>query len=415
MADTISGRGVAQDAPAASPYTPAVPPTRSNDEGIEHTEVVIVGCGAAGLAAARELAGRGRRVIGLDRFEHGHHRGSSHGTERIVRMAYADPVHVQMAVAALDGWRRLEHDAGTTLLTPTGGLDSGSDGELDNLAAQCARVGIATERLSADEANARFSGRGGRWFRFDHDVLFQPQTWTVNAERSLIALRTLAERSGADIRASQPVTDVELLDGGVIVHHPGGRIRADTCVITAGAWGGEPWIASALGGHITLPPMRVTQEQVVFFEYRDGPSDGAEFPTFIVREEPAVYGLPTPNGLLKVGEHHTGPAIDPSAPPDVRDDATWNRLLDWVRTRLPAVVPEPVDSTTCLYASYPDDMFVIDRAGPVVIGLGLSGHGFKFVPEVGRRLADLVDRAGPGDNPFAFEREPLDIGASGHR
>ncbi len=390
-------------------------PTPANPD--EHADVVIIGCGAAGLATARELAGRGRRVIGLDKFEHGHTRGSSHGTERIVRMAYADPVHVQMALDALDGWKRLEHDAETALLSPTGGLDSGSSAELDNLAAQCAAVGIATERVTAADANSRFGGPSGPWFRFESDVLHQPSTWTVNAERSLIALRGLAERAGADIRAASDVTDIHLPgDGdGVVVQHRGGRIRADTCVITVGAWGSEPWISAALAGHAALPAMRVTQEQVAYFELRDVVPPDHTFPTFIVREEPSVYGLPTPDGLIKVGEHHTGSVIDPEAPPESLDQTTWDRLLEWVRTRLPAVVPTPVGSTTCLYASYPDDMFVMDRAGSVVIGLGFSGHGFKFVPEIGRRLADLADGVAWPDNPFAFEREPLDVGASGHR
>ena len=33
---------------------------------------------------------------------------------------------------------------------------------------------------------------------------------------------------------------------------------------------------------------------------------------------------------------------------------------------------------------------MLDRVGPVVVGAGFSGHGFKFVPEVGRRLAALA-------------------------
>jgi sarcosine oxidase len=383
----------------------------------EHADIVIIGCGAAGLATARELAGRGRVVIGLDRFEHGHTRGSSHGTERIVRMAYADPVHVAMAVAALEGWKRLEHDSGTTLLSPTGGLDAGASEELDALAAHCATAGVATERLTAAEATWRFSGRSGPWFRFESDVLYQPRTWTVNADLSLVALRALAERSGADIRAGSAVTSIELVDGddNVIVHHQGGQIRADRCVITAGAWGGNAWIGAALGGHATMPAMRVTQEQVMFFEFRDRRSSDGPFPTFIIREDPSVYGLPTPDGLLKVGEHHTGAVIDPDAPPDSLDTAARDRLIAWVRTRLPAVEPTPVGSTTCLYAAYPGDMFLMDRAGPVVIGLGFSGHGFKFVPEIGRRLADFADGVDWPHNPFAFDRDPLDIGASGHR
>jgi sarcosine oxidase len=403
-------------------YNPAVDSASpARRDGDEHADVVIVGCGAAGLATARELAGRGRSVIALDRFEHGHTRGSSHGTERIVRMAYTDPVHVRMAVASVEGWQRLEHDADTTLLTATGGLDAGAADELDAIAAQCAAVGVATERLTAEEATARFAGPSGPWFAFDSDVLFQPRTWTVNADLALVTLRRLAERSGADIRAASPVTSLESFDGdlgrdgGVIVGHRGGRIHADRCVITTGAWGGEPWIAAALGGGQTVPPMRVTQELVGFFEFRDPRSPDAPFPTFILREHPAVYGLPTPEGLLKVGEHHAGPVIDPDAPSDSPDTAAQDRLVELVRTRLPAVLPRLVGSTTCLYAAYPDDMFLMDRAGPVVIGLGFSGHGFKFVPEIGRRLADLAEGIEWPHNPFAFGRDPLAIGASGHR
>jgi len=328
-------------------------------------------------------------------------------------------------LAAVDGWKRLEHDADVALLSPTGGLDAGTPEELDAIAAQCAAAGVATERLTAEEATSRFAGNDGPWFRFESDVLYQPRTWTVNADRSLVALRALAERSCADIPAGRGVTGIDLVDraterdrdsdGGVIVHHEGGRIRADRCVITVGAWGGDRWIGTALAGHTPLPAMRVTQEQVMFFEFRDRRSSDSPFPTFIIREDPSVYGLPTPDGLLKVGEHHTGAVIDPDAPPDSVDTAARDRLISWVRTRLPAVVPTPVGSTTCLYAAYPDDMFVMDRAGSVVVGLGFSGHGFKFVPEIGRRLADLADGIPWPDNPFAFERDPLDIGASGHR
>ena len=47
-------------------------------------------------------AGTGWSVV--DQFEFGHTRGSSHGTERIVRVAYADAVHAEMAARSIDGW-----------------------------------------------------------------------------------------------------------------------------------------------------------------------------------------------------------------------------------------------------------------------------------------------------------------------
>lgn len=50
-------------------------------------------------------------------------------------------------------------------------------------------------------------------------------------------------------------------------------------------------------------------------------------------------------------------------------------------------------TTTCLYASTPTDDFVLERSGSFVLGVGLGGHGFKFGPAIGDRLADLAERA----------------------
>jgi len=62
----------------------------------------------------------------------------------------------------------------------------------------------------------------------------------------------------------------------------------------------------------------------------------------------------------------------------------------------------------CLYASTATDDFVLDRLGPVVVGVGFGGHGFKFAPAVGARLANLADEAlglgGAGSRPFAAAR-----------
>lgn len=52
-----------------------------------------------------------------------------------------------------------------------------------------------------------------------------------------------------------------------------------------------------------------------------------------------------------------------------------------------------VKAATCMYASAPDDHFVLgllDETPQVVVACGFSGHGFKFVPVVGEILADLV-------------------------
>src|SRR5262245_57925666 len=88
-------------------------------------DVVVVGAGAMGSAAAWWLERQGRDVVLLEQFEAGHRRGSSHGGSRIFRFAYAEVSYVKLAQEALPLWRELEADAGETLLELTGAVDHG--------------------------------------------------------------------------------------------------------------------------------------------------------------------------------------------------------------------------------------------------------------------------------------------------
>jgi sarcosine oxidase len=64
-----------------------------------------------------------------------------------------------------------------------------------------------------------------------------------------------------------------------------------------------------------------------------------------------------------------------------------------VASRLPALPGRHLRGLTCLYASAPDDHFVLGAHpghAAVTVAAGFSGHGFKFVPVVGEILADLT-------------------------
>ena len=94
-------------------------------------EVVVVGGGAMGSAAAWQLARRGADVVLLEQFGPGHGRGSSHGSSRIVRLSYDDPFYVDLAAAAYQQWDELEADSGEQLLTWTGVVDHGEQSTVD--------------------------------------------------------------------------------------------------------------------------------------------------------------------------------------------------------------------------------------------------------------------------------------------
>ena len=51
---------------------------------MSHFDVVVCGLGAMGSAALAHLARRGKRVLGFERHQPGHDRGSSHGLTRII-------------------------------------------------------------------------------------------------------------------------------------------------------------------------------------------------------------------------------------------------------------------------------------------------------------------------------------------
>jgi sarcosine oxidase len=147
--------------------------------------------------------------------------------------------------------------------------------------------------------------------------------------------------------------------------------------------------------------------------------DGRGLPVFIEWGDDMTYGLPVlgdgPHaGLFKVSHHTPGAALeryDPSDPvPMPDDDELLGSLCEAVRRLLPGLDPTPVASERCVYDNSGDTDFVLDRVGPVVVGCGTSGHGFKFGPLFGRILADLAE-----EEPPPVDLAPFRIARSGGR
>src|SRR6187431_1043650 len=93
---------------------------------MERYDVVVVGVGGMGSAALYHLARRGKRVLGLERFDVPHEHGSSHGLTRIIRLAYFEhPDYVPLMRRAYELWRELQAEAGEQLLHVTGIVEAG--------------------------------------------------------------------------------------------------------------------------------------------------------------------------------------------------------------------------------------------------------------------------------------------------
>src|SRR3954471_5489455 len=121
-------------------------------------EVAVVGAGLMGAATAWALARRGVSVALVDARNPGHVAGSSHGSARIFRRAYPDPLYVELAGRARELWQHLELESGEVLLRRTGGLAHGGHREPQLIGQSLRGAGVSAALLSAREAALRWPG-----------------------------------------------------------------------------------------------------------------------------------------------------------------------------------------------------------------------------------------------------------------
>ncbi|WP_066289106.1 FAD-dependent oxidoreductase [Arthrobacter sp. B6] len=375
-------------------------------------DTVVIGGGAMGSAAAWALARRGRQVTLLEQFGPGHHIGASHGTTRNFNPGYHRPEYVAMLAEGVALWDELEQDSGEQLLARTGIVNHGPDPQLALIQAALTGAGLQAEFLRPEEAAERWRG-----IRFDQQVLHMPDGGQLNPEAALPAFQRLAAARGAEIRHHTRVVDLAIMDDGVrlTLEAEGAAngtevVTAAQAVVTAGGWTEKLLSGAAGSGKLRFPRLRVTQEQPAHFRVAD---EGAVWPGFnhMPGTGPTykgwyspVYGMRTPGEGIKAGWHGAGPEVDPDRRSFLPEPVQLAALQDYARTWLPGVDADSLEAISCTYTSTPDEDFILDRIGPVVIGAGFSGHGFKFTPVVGRILADLATGTRPAPQIFSASR-----------
>jgi sarcosine oxidase len=378
----------------------------------ERVDFAVVGAGLLGLAAGRALALRGRAVTVLEQATPGHPGGGSAGNCRIFRFGYADPGYVRAVRQARELWHELESRSARQILFPTPQLTFGPGHAAVRDAMLLA--GAPCELLTAAEAAARFPGVAA-----DGPVLLEPESCVTAADTALAVLAAAVP----DLRTGVRVTG--LADDGrrVRLETSRGPLSAAVAIICAG-----PWTAGLLAPAGWRVPSVATLEQVAYLAPAGPPpSDGTEpdLPIFLRHGGRSPYGLPVPGSrLYKTGIHQSGPPVRPDEQDQAADPALAERLAAMARRYLPGRDPRPVRVERCIYDNSPEEDFILDRVGNVVIGSGTSGHGFKFGPLLGEWLAGLAadglpvladGRSGRPDGRFALARFSRPGAGSGSR
>ena len=353
-------------------------------------DAIVLGVGGMGSAALWQLARRGQRVLGLERFDVPHEMGSSHGVTRIIRLAYYEhPSYVPLLKRAYELWRELEANAGEQLLYVTGGLDCGPPDSdvVQGSKLSCDLHGLEHEVLDAAETGRRWPG-----YRLpqSHVAVFQPEGGFLLPERCIVAHVAHAQALGAEVRARERVLGWEPTNDGVRVTTERATYEAARLVVTAG-----PWIRDQI---TPLRGLAEPERQVLAWLQPSAPEKFAlgRFPVFNgLFDEGRFYGFPV-FGIpgFKFGlYHHLGEQVDPDAmerEPNARDEAV---LRAFAEQYFPEGAGPTMALKSCIFTNSPDEHFTIDfhpDAPQVVFASACSGHGFKFCSVVGEVLAEMA-------------------------
>jgi sarcosine oxidase len=369
-------------------------------------DVIVIGVGGMGSAAACELARRGRRVLALEQFALGHDRGSSHGHTRIIRRAYYEhPDYVPLVRRAFERWYDLEQSQGIHLLTEIPCLSIGRADStiITGVRASARQHNLPVEDLTAGDLRRRFPA-----FRFGEEYVgvLEQSAGFLYVEDCVQAHACEAARLGARIQDNEPVVSWQSDGREVDVQTTEGRYSAARLVITAGPWAGQ-----VLARHGSF--LRVMRQIVLWFGTRDDRLFRRDvFPVYIADTPRGhFYGFPALSSSgVKVAQHYGAPEL--GSPSEILRDvsaADEEALRGFLREYLPAVDGPRRRAAVCIYTLTPDRHFLIDlhpEHANVALAAGFSGHGFKFATVVGEILADLSDK-GRTELPvrmFRFDR-----------
>jgi len=374
---------------------------------IEKFDVIVAGVGGMGAAACYHLARRELKVLGLERFGIPHAMGSSHGVNRIIRLAYyEDPSYVPLLRRAFELWRELGRDLGEQVLYVTGSIDTGPVDEFvfRESKQSCDLHDLPHDVLSAQELMRRYPAFS---VPDDFQAVLQPDGGFVGSERAIVAHVEGAMECGAVIRGYEPMLSWTTTTSGVKIETTKGIYEAEQLIVSTGAW---------IGNHVPLlSGVSVPERQVLGWFQPAHPERFSldTLPVFNLQADAheryygfPIWGIPG----FKFGKyHHREEQIDPDDWDRQPNQADVEVLRAGVRRFFPDADGPVMSLASCIFTNTPDEHFIIDRlapGSPVIVASPCSGHGYKFASVIGEILADLAinDRTDHNIDLFRLNR-----------
>lgn len=365
-------------------------------------EVIVVGAGIMGSSTAYQIAKSGKKTLLLEQFDFLHHRGSSHGESRTLRVTYPEDYYPKMVSESEKLWEEAEAEVGYKVYFKTSQLDLGprESKSLQAVISSCRKNSIPVLILDHGEV---IEEEGPGKFKLGEDWIgvVTEHGGVIKPTKAVSMFQTLAIKNGACLRDNMEVTDIKKDDsnGAILVcTKDNQRFLGRKCVVTVGAWM-KKLVERVSGVTLPIQPLETT---IYYWKIKEG-HDGefkiqSGFPTFASYGQPYIYGTPCLEfpGLIKIAVHGGNPC-EPDKRTWAGTSSALSALRGWIQSKFGDLIDSngPVLTQSCMYSMTPDEDFVIDFLGgefgkDLLVAGGFSGHGFKMAPIIGKILTDLA-------------------------
>ncbi len=394
---------------------------------IARRRVAVVGGGLMGVATAAALARLGGERIQVDLYEMsevGNEAAASVDATRGFRHIYGEHAHyTRWAAEVLELWADLERLSGRTLYEPCGNVwvvhagapramsasaektfsSADAMGFVRTSQATMRALGVPSELLDGDEFRRRYP-------QFADPTIAAALLDTLGgrlfARESVLALRAVGTQRGVRIHErSRAVEVIPTPDSCGIRFADGSSVEVDAMVLAVGGWSGTllagidggPNSGSRAEPTAAYEPSLEVSEQPVY--YLAPPPDRAEefaagrFPLFVLASS-GLWGHPSCYGAVKMADGNPGRTLQRPEERRLTDDEYRQATLDALIQQFPGLRDSAlVQERVCFYDNSPDGDFLMDQwdeQARLIVGYGFSGHGFKFGPLIGAKLAQYA-------------------------
>lgn len=354
-------------------------------------DVIVVGGGSMGTAAAYYLSKQKLRVLVIDQFSIPNLYGSHHGHTRILRLGYGNGgKYVPLAKESLELWRDLERETGKTLYTKTGALSVGypDSNFVKESIDSSIKYNLEYEKMNAKMIMERWPGIQ---IPSHYIGCYDPESGFLFSEECIMTYKEQSIAQGVTILEHDKVNNIVIEENIVEVTASSGSYTSPKLVITAGAW------ITELLKDLNLPiqPVRKT---IGWFQPMKDNLYSKDFPVFVFDTESDghYYGFPDfDDSGVKLGRMDKGYNVDPNT--INREFGSYEDDEGDIRKFLEKYMPEAagllLDGKVSMFSNTPDSDFIVDlhpEFSNVVFAGGFSGHGFKFASAIGNILSDLT-------------------------